>query len=208
MSVEKAAKAECITETMLKQYLDGTLCENSAGELERHIQDCDTCRRLMVNVMDSCAQPMWVSMLGLANRSDIDTASAPARTGRISDTGYLTTKACDEESPNRFANFPVLPGFAPVRRLGSGSTGEVWEVEDVLLGRAVAVKWLRHASPSAVDVQRLLNEAQALARLRHPGIVRILEVSTRDQPAIVMDLVRGPSLAEKINGRAIGEREA
>ncbi len=198
---------KCINDAILRQYLDGTLDDTSAGVLEEHIQDCDRCRGLMVGLMDSCAQPLWLSMVGQSTYSAGDSSLVAVGTAQISAAHQGTLRSSDDQL-HRIGNLPILQGFTPIRRLGSGSSGEVWEVLDVLLDRAVAVKMLRHASPTAADVQRLMNEAQALGRLRHPGIVRILEVLSRDQPAIVMDLVRGPSLAEQLSGRAIGDREA
>ncbi|MFN9293013.1 MAG: protein kinase domain-containing protein [Planctomyces sp.] len=207
MAGSGTALDKCINEKILRQYLDGTLDDTGAGVLEEHVQECDGCRGLMVSLMDSCAQPMWLSMVGQSTTSGASNLSVSDRAGRVSGTDQGTLRASGDR-PHQDGRVPLLSGFAPIRRLGSGSTGDVWEVLDVLLDRAVAVKMLRHASPTAADVQRLMNEAQALGRLKHPGIVRILEVSTRDRPAIIMDLVRGPSLAEYLSGRAIGDREA
>jgi tetratricopeptide (TPR) repeat protein len=198
---------KCINDAILRQYLDGTLDDTSAGVLEEHIQDCDRCRGLMVGLMDSYAQPLWLSMVGQSTLNGGDSSLVAVGAAQTSAAHQGTLRSSDDQL-QRTGNLPILQGFTPIRRLGSGSSGEVWEVLDVLLDRAVAVKMLRHASPTVADVQRLMNEAQALGRLRHPGIVRILEVLSRDQPAIVMDLVRGPSLAEQLSGRAIGDREA
>ncbi|MFY8056877.1 MAG: protein kinase domain-containing protein, partial [Planctomycetaceae bacterium] len=198
---------KCINDAILRQYLDGTLDDTSAGVFEEHIQDCDRCRGLMVGLMDSYAQPLWLSMVGQSTLNGGDSSLVAVGAAQTSAAHQGTLRSSDDQL-QRTGNLPILQGFTPIRRLGSGSSGEVWEVLDVLLDRAVAVKMLRHASPTVADVQRLMNEAQALGRLRHPGIVRILEVLSRDQPAIVMDLVRGPSLAEQLSGRAIGDREA
>ncbi|MFN5732588.1 MAG: zf-HC2 domain-containing protein, partial [Planctomyces sp.] len=42
---------KCINETILRQYLDGTLDDTGAGVLEEHVQECDGCRGLMVSLM-------------------------------------------------------------------------------------------------------------------------------------------------------------
>src|SRR5689334_21426907 len=55
--------------------------------------------------------------------------------------------------------------------LGHGATGDVYEAYDEHLERPVAVKFLRAAEPDATHRRRLLVEARAIARLRHPSVV-------------------------------------
>ncbi|MFC4064549.1 serine/threonine-protein kinase [Actinoplanes subglobosus] len=86
------------------------------------------------------------------------------------------------------------------RMLGRGGMGAVWQAEDTLLGREVALKevW-GPGRPADPQVRRTLREAQAAARLRHPSIVTVYDVVTDEgAPWIVMELVEGRSLAETI----------
>ena len=84
--------------------------------------------------------------------------------------------------------------------------GTVWHAHDTLLGRDVAVKEIRllssadgAADPTDPVLRRALREAQAAARLHHPGIVTVHDVVSDDgRPWIVMELVGGRSLAEAI----------
>jgi len=98
----------------------------------------------------------------------------------------------------------VIAGrYRLVARLGHGGMGVVWQARDELLGRDVAVKEIRVSVPDdAVDLlaRRALREARAAARLRHPGIVMVHDIVTDDgRPWIVMELVRGRSLAQVID---------
>src|SRR3954463_3520439 len=91
-----------------------------------------------------------------------------------------------------------------VEILGEGAIGVVWRAHDESLGRDVAIKEIRF--PSGLDddqisslCARTLREARAAARLSHPGIVTVHEVVRQDErPWIVMELVRGRTLAQVI----------
>jgi len=80
------------------------------------------------------------------------------------------------------------------RRLGQGASAEVWEAWDGKLARPVAVKVL-HAVLAVLDpgrVDRLEREARALARVRSPGVVQVLDHHLGDTPAfLVTELVPG-----------------
>lgn len=81
--------------------------------------------------------------------------------------------------------------------LGRGAFGTTYRAFDTKLGRFVALKEL--GAPGETVRERFLAEACALARFTHPGIVRVHDVI--DDPLgdfVVMELVRGRSLAEMI----------
>jgi WD40 repeat protein len=84
-----------------------------------------------------------------------------------------------------------------LRRLGQGGQGVVHLAEHEQLGRRVALKVLAGMSGlSAARVARLRREAQALARLDHPGICAIYEAALEgDQPYLAMRYVEGETLA-------------
>lgn len=78
-------------------------------------------------------------------------------------------------------------------RLGIGGFGSVYEATDTVLGRDVAIKVI--ASPTPDLRERFLREAQAIARLDHPNIVRIWDVGVADNELfLVQELLRGSAL--------------
>jgi len=85
-------------------------------------------------------------------------------------------------------------------QIAAGGIGEVWQAEDLVLDRPVAVKLLRaeyaeHAETHA----RFRYEARHAASLTHPGIAQVFDYHEGDgqhQPFLVMELVDGPSLAD------------
>jgi len=88
--------------------------------------------------------------------------------------------------------------------LGAGGMGEVYRARDTKLARDVALKVLPEAfAKDAERMARFQREAQMLASLNHPNIASIygLEESGGVR-ALVMELVEGPTLAERIAASA------
>src|SRR5215468_671170 len=91
-------------------------------------------------------------------------------------------------------------------KLGEGGMGEVWRATDTKLNRDVAIKILPEAFAQDSDrMARFQHEARVLASLNHPGIAAIYGVEDR---ALVMELVEGPTLAERIAQGPIPLEEA
>jgi Tol biopolymer transport system component len=109
----------------------------------------------------------------------------------------------------------ITPGtrlgpYEVTAQIGVGGMGEVYRARDTTLNRDVAVKVL----PAAVsgDTERLARfqrEAQSLAALNHPNIAHIHGLETSGAtPAIVMELVEGPTLADRIKAGPVQLNEA
>ncbi|MGP3981327.1 serine/threonine-protein kinase [Streptomyces sp. KR80] len=108
--------------------------------------------------------------------------------------------------------------FELLERLGSGGMGTVWRARDLALQREVALKEVRPldpamaaADPEAARVlhERVLREARALARLSHPNVVTVHHIVDEDPlPWIVMELLPGPSLDERLESGPLPPAEA
>ena len=94
--------------------------------------------------------------------------------------------------------------------LGAGGMGEVYRARDTKLGRDVALKIIPESWASDSDrLARFQREAQMLALLNHPHIAAIygFEESTHP-PALVLELVEGPTLADRIEQGPIPVEDA
>ncbi len=80
------------------------------------------------------------------------------------------------DPPRERASTTVPPGYRFADVIGRGGMGEVVLAEDLELGRDVAIKRMRSASPSAEAIARFLREAKIQARLDHPAIVPVHEL--------------------------------
>jgi WD40 repeat protein len=89
-----------------------------------------------------------------------------------------------------------------VRELGRGGQGSVWLAEDTRIARRAALKLLPEsfAQFSGDRRARLRREAEALARLDHPGLCPILEAEIEgERPYIAMRLIDGETLAARLS---------
>src|SRR5438552_9595998 len=100
-----------------------------------------------------------------------------------------------------------LGGYEIRSAIGAGGMGEVYRARDLKLGRDVAIKILPHAFTSDPErLARFEREARILATLNHPHIGAIYGVEEAPAtgpgqaalPALVLELVDGPTLADRI----------
>ncbi len=87
--------------------------------------------------------------------------------------------------------------YALLEQIGAGGMGVVFAAYDPDLDRKIAVKFLRPEVGGAEGTERLLREAQAMARLSHPNVATAYDVGTVDgQVFVAMEYVDGTTLRE------------
>jgi hypothetical protein len=96
--------------------------------------------------------------------------------------------------------------FILVKELGRGGSGVVHAAWDTSLKRRIALKVLLACDPE--QFERFSREAQAVARLEHPGIIRVLDLAhLNGRPYIAMEYVEGRSLRELFNDQSLRTRQ-
>ena len=110
---------------------------------------------------------------------------------------------------------PLHPGttlgpYSVTAKIGEGGMGEVYRARDTKLERDVALKVLPQAFTDDPDrLARFEREAKVLASLNHPNIGHIYGLEEAEgQKALVLELVEGPTLAERIKQGPIPVDEA
>jgi serine/threonine-protein kinase len=89
--------------------------------------------------------------------------------------------------------------YRAVRRIDAGGMGEIWEADDTLLGRRVAIKILaEELAGDRAAVRRFRREARATAKLDHPNVIRVYDFVDGEAPFLVLELLEGHTLADRL----------
>jgi serine/threonine-protein kinase len=99
-----------------------------------------------------------------------------------------------------------------IEPIGAGGMAVVWEARDTVLARTVAVKLLRHAGDPDSRA-RVIREARAAAALAHPNVAQVYDygesaVTGGRVPYVVLELVRGPTLLQRLKTGEVPARFA
>jgi hypothetical protein len=94
----------------------------------------------------------------------------------------------------------TIGNFTVIKRIGVGGMGEVWLAEQQSIGTHVAIKLLSATvSKDTEHVQRFFNEARAVSRIQHAGIVKIFDVGTHaGQAYLIMEYLEGETLSQRL----------
>jgi predicted Ser/Thr protein kinase len=181
----------CPSENTIQELVAGALSGDARARVHSHIETCAACRTLVIE---------------LARDADIEAhiaarayAAAEPASGVLSATGTASANASATQGAAPAVG-ATLGRYQLERELGAGAMGVVHAAFDPGLERRIALKVLRGtATFEARD--RLLREARAMARLTHPNVVTVHEVSFAEgRDFVAMELVHGETLAEWLRG--------
>jgi serine/threonine-protein kinase len=171
----------CLDDNLVLALVEGEIAPGAAALLDEHLDECDRCRELVAAVART--EP---SGERLEQSEPTGTgAGASAKVPRVPDVG----RAGD-----------AVGEYVLEKIVGVGGMGVVWAARDRATGGRVAIKFLRIDDP--VARRRQLREARIATDLVHPNIVRVREVVERgpdEPPALVMDLVEGETLEDRLH---------
>lgn len=90
-----------------------------------------------------------------------------------------------------------------VRALGQGTLTETWEAIHIELERGVAIKFVRRPEPGVAE--RMVEEARAIAKIRHPHVLEYSDFGRTEQgqPFFVMELLSGQTVEQLLARRRV-----
>ncbi len=166
----------CLDEDLVLAFVDGSLDEGEQTVVERHLADCPACTDLIAASAGGAPESLGARSLSDALRNE-GTLVRGGNVGRYLILGLV----------------------------GRGGMGEVYAAFDPRLDRKVALKLLREVTgrgtPARAAQERLLREAQAIARLSHPNVVVVHDAGTIDDEVrgarvyLAMEFIDGQTLA-------------
>jgi serine/threonine-protein kinase len=133
-------------------------------------------------------------------RREVESLLAQEHTPLVIDHGMPAVAAAVLEGTSRLTPGTALGPYRVEALLGAGGMGEVYRARDTKLNRDVALKVLPESFTRDPDrLARFTREAHVLASLNHPNIAAIHGLEDRgDVHALVLELVEGPTLADRI----------
>ena len=174
--------SNCPSNEMLQKLLDATLSTSDVETVGFHVETCSSCQSLLDE---------------LSSDPEIEDASRPLGvTPKRIPASHVSVSRCIE----RLGRYEIR------RQIASGGSGVLYEAWDSDLGRAVALKVLRHEHASDVESQqRLRREARVTSQIRHDNVLPVYEFipgnGNQLPSAIVMKLVSGRTLADFVSGK-------
>jgi len=223
------AKSNCPPKSDIVDLIKGNLSQWTSLNLRQHVESCPHCQRILAKLRQSTAPNEGVEVPDeLTNTSTVqkNTDSMPKLVIEAEDpilgTGAITTayNAAGISNPDfkinpdgnkislSFLSSPQGPdelgrlgSYKIIKLLGAGGMGLVFEAEDTMLRRQVALKVMKpEIAVKADNRQRFLQEARAGAAIPHDNIATVFQVGIENNvPFLAMQFLQGESLGAKLH---------
>jgi WD40 repeat protein/serine/threonine protein kinase len=195
----------CISDVDLRAFVLGTLPDRLSQAVCRHLEGCATCEAA-VQELDHLTDPLVRGIQQACRPEAKGTTDTAVHRGLSTENGLQSAEPVAQE-----ISWPrALAGYTVEKELGRGGMGVVYQARQTCPARVVALKVLLVAAHADAERRaRFFAEADAIARLQHPGIVQVYEVGRHDGlPFLALEYVAGGSLAERIKGQPQPPRQA
>jgi WD40 repeat protein/tRNA A-37 threonylcarbamoyl transferase component Bud32 len=191
----------------LARLIAGNLDGAEQAALEEHVEACPVCQDALRQLAEAGEAMSWIAAPPPAPLpGDRDSAFLK----RLKQAPPSQVPAGARAAPAAPGRFPAVPGYVVFEEVGRGGMAVVYKARQTALNRVVALKMIREAEGARPDERaRFRNEAEVVARLRHPNIVQIYEVGEYDGRAYFsLEYADGGTLEDRLTGAPWLPREA
>ena len=169
---------DCPDLETIERYVTGQLHRDEAAGFRSHLENCPHCRTRVAEAQEN--EDFLVELRRRTSDRPLSTAE-----GKIDAMTVDDAQRCLGER------------YHVVRKVGEGSSGQVFQALDSLLERLVAVKFLRPQYLSGDSFSEAWHEARLMSKLNHPNVAQIYEVQEMgDRRFLIMEWVDGLSVTE------------
>ncbi len=202
---------ECPEENVFVDFVRGELPRDERTSLEAHIDECEVCSMVVAEMArlfaddapDDLAPEPEPELLD-DGRGLLDTDGAFSPTQVTQSAGEILV-----EPAALLPQGAKLGRYVVIDKVGAGGMGVVYAAYDPELDRKVALKVLRRGAvaaagsgPDAKQRDRLMREAQAMAKLSHPNVITVHDVGTFEgQVFLAMEFIDGQTLGEWLKAK-------
>ena len=197
----------CLDEQTVVAFVHGALTGRKLVDAEKHLLGCPDCSTLVALAAPAPRQvtlkgpgaphtrevPETPPSRGVPSPSpDLTTAPLPTWGESHSDGSIVDVSSADVPRPGG-----TVGRYHLIQLVGRGGMGEVYAAHDPELDRKIAIKIMRADTlPNDVEAQRMMREAQSIAKLSHPNLVTVYDVGTEGHRVFVaMELIEGDTVA-------------
>jgi hypothetical protein len=193
---------QCPGENTLALFLDGRMSEADSEGLRAYLAACADCASL--HELLRAAPPA-----GRTSAAAVGLRPTEAGHGSVTldSRGVPATAALPVVTERPRPGLLVGGRYRLERLLGEGGMGSVRAAEHVITRQRFAPKLVRHALAQKPSMRRrMLREAKAASAVRHPNVVRVLDVLEAEggTPVLVMDLLVGETLRDRVRRGPLG----
>ena len=199
---------KCPPNYSLENFLNDALTESEREAFAVHIEGCPQCQeslRSITQQMPLSIRPHLLSALSESNHAPgcgdeklefLKELAQNLSAGQADPFRVEKSNSTENKYPPNLDNYEIL------EELGRGAVGVVYRARHRELDRLVAIKMVSsQLELSRSAQQRFRQEAQAIARLRHPNIVQVYEIGQHNGcPYFSLELVEGDNLARWLGG--------
>jgi WD40 repeat protein len=221
----KQARSHALIIHWLERYVEGTvlsatdLCPDQPGlaqqlepileqlrEITRRVEVCASATGTVIPAVDRISGSAATPVSDSESATVITLAAVPL-TGSSEPVDSLATLVPTDAAATVSA---WVPGYDLLDELGRGGMGVVYKARQIGLGRIVALKMILSGGYAAAgELARFKTEAEAIARLHHPGIVQVYEVGEHEgKPFFSLEFCAGGGLDRLLGGNPLSPAKA